>query len=78
MTKLDLRSDEKMMKWKREKELKKWKKRIDNKIGTEGAKTISESLKINPSLALLNLKGDEKDKKWKRENKMKRNEKRNE
>ena len=31
-----------------------------NGIGTEGAKAISESLKINTSLTYLNLSGDEK------------------
>ena len=51
--------------------MKKW---IGNKIGYEGAKTISETLKINTSLTKLELYSDEKDKKWKRENKRKRNE----
>ena len=37
--------------------IKKW---IGNKIGCEGAKSISESLKINTSLTSLNLYGDEK------------------
>ena len=37
----------------------KW-KRIDNEIGNEGAKRISESLKINTSLTELYLNGDEK------------------
>ena len=55
-------------KWK---EMKKW---IGNQIGDEGAKTISESLKINTSLTELNLWSDEKvtnekerrnEKKWK-------------
>ena len=60
-------------KWKRESrnEMKEW---IGNEIGTEGAKTISESLKINTSLTSLNLGCDEEDKKRRRENKMKRNE----
>ena len=40
------------MKWKNE-----W---IDNEIEDEGAKTISESLKINTSLTELYLNGDEK------------------
>ena len=31
-----------------------------NQMGDEGAKTISESLKINTSLTELNLEGDEK------------------
>ena len=33
---------------------------IDNQIGSEGTKRISESLKINTSLTELNLGGDEK------------------
>ena len=33
---------------------------VGNKIGDEGAKTISESLKINTSLTTLHLSGDEK------------------
>ena len=37
----------------------KMKKRIDNQIGDEGAKSISESLKINTSLTQLELGGDE-------------------
>ena len=37
--------------------MKKW---IDNQIGNEGAKTISESLKINTSLTKLDLSCDEK------------------
>ena len=49
--------------------MKEW---IGNGIGDEGAKTISESLKINTSLTELDLGGDEKiwnekrEKKWKR------------
>ena len=39
------------------KELKEW---IDNQIGNEGVKRISESLKINTSLTELNLDRDEK------------------
>ena len=35
-------------------------KMIDNEIGDEGAKRISESLKINTSLTSLNLGGNEK------------------
>ena len=35
--------------------MKEW---IDNGIGSEGAKAISESLKINTSLTELNLDGD--------------------
>ena len=45
---------------KRECNEKKWKKWIDNEIGDEGAKSISEALKINTSLTILNLRGDEK------------------
>ena len=37
--------------------MKKW---IGNKIGNEGVKRISESLKINTSLTELNLDRDEK------------------
>ena len=37
--------------------MKKW---IGNEIGSEGAKRISESLKINTSLTELDLEGDEK------------------
>ena len=33
---------------------------VGNKIGYEGAKAISESLKINTSLTELDLHGDEK------------------
>ena len=40
--------------------MKRMKKRIGNKIGDEGAKTISESLKINTSLTTLDLWSDEK------------------
>ena len=40
-----------------ENEMKEW---IVNEIGDEGAKTISESLKINTSLTSLNLLSDEK------------------
>ena len=43
----------------REREKGRW---IDNEIGDEGAKSISESLKINTSLTTLDLGGDEK--KW--------------
>ena len=42
------------------KEMKMNEKWIANKIGYEGAKSISESLKINTSLTLLFLNGDEK------------------
>ena len=37
--------------------MKEW---IDNQIGDEGAKAISESLKINTSLTSLNLRCSEK------------------
>ena len=33
---------------------------IGNKIGVEGAKSLSEMLKVNTSLISLNLRGDEK------------------
>ena len=36
--------------------MNKW---VDNNIGYEAARMISESLKINISLTILNLKGDE-------------------
>ena len=45
------------MKKERRNEKEEW---IDNQIGYEGAKTISESLKINTSLTTLDLNGDEK------------------
>ena len=58
-------------KWKREnRNEKKW--WIDNQIGYEGAKAISESLKINTSLTELNLWSDEM--KWNEKEKMKWNE----
>ena len=59
-------------KWKW-KEVKEW---IDNQIGNEGAKTISESLKINTSLTSLNLDCDDKIRNEKE--KWKGNEKKNE
>ena len=37
--------------------MKEWK---DNQIGDEGAKSISESLRINTSLTKLNLLSDQK------------------
>ena len=37
--------------------MKEW---IDNQIGDEGTKTISESMKINTSLTILDLGSDEK------------------
>ena len=43
-----------------EKKTKRNDKWIDNQIGDEGAKTISESLKINTSLTTLFLESDEK------------------
>ena len=44
----------------RENEMKRNDKWIGNQIGDEGAKRISESLKINTSLTELDLIGDEK------------------
>ena len=59
LTELNLEGVEK--KWNEKEEKKwKWKKWIGNEIGIEGAKEISESLKINTSLTELNLEGDEK------------------
>ena len=46
--------------WKRINEKNNRRKRIGNKKGKEGAKTISESLKINTSLTRVYLGGDEK------------------
>ena len=40
--------------------MKRNEKWIDNDIGDEGAKAISESLKINTSLTKLDLGSDEK------------------
>ena len=40
--------------------MKRNEKWIDNEIGVEGAKSISESLKINTSLTKLDLSCDEK------------------
>ena len=62
LTSLNLGSDEKIRNEKKErenkwKEMKKW---IVNEIGDEGAKRISESLKINTSLTELDLRCDEK------------------
>ena len=55
-------------------ELKEW---IGNEIGDEGAKAISESLKINTSLTELYLGGDEKIRNEKQRMKMKRGERMN-
>ena len=69
MTKLYLMSDEKIRNEngrKNEKETKKWK---GNQIGNEGAKSLSESLKINTSLTELYLESDEKGEEMKRMNK---------
>ena len=55
------------MKWKNE-----W---IDNLIGDEGTKAISESLKINTSLTKLDLGGDEKIRHENERIEMKRNDK---
>ena len=66
-TKLDLSGDEKIKNEKERRNEKKWeemKKWIGNQIGYEGAKAISESLKINTSLTSLILWSDEKHKKW--------------
>ena len=52
-------------------------KMIDNEIGDEGAKRISESLKINTSLTSLGLSGDEKIRNEKQRMKMKRGERMN-
>ena len=53
--------------------MKRNEKWIDNEIGVEGAKSISESLKINTSLTKLDLSCDEKkDMKWRREEKEKK------
>ena len=57
LTELYLYGDEKDKKVKRMKRNDKW---IGNEIGDEGAKRISESLKINTSLTSLSLWGDEK------------------
>ncbi len=51
----------------------KWKKWIDNEIGPEGAKTLSEALKINTSLTSLTLYCDENETKWKKREEMKSN-----
>ena len=42
---------------------------IDNKIGVEGAKAMSEMLKVNTTLTSLNLWGEEKRKKEKEKEK---------
>ena len=44
-------------------------------MGYEGAKALSESLKINTSLTTLDLEGDEKIRNEKREKRTKRNDK---
>ena len=36
----------------------------DNKIGDEGARLMSESLKTNATLTTLNLSGDKNEVKW--------------
>ena len=60
-------------KWKEERkeENKNDEQWIGNEIGCEGAKAISESLKINTSLTELDLRGDEKIRNKKREKKWK-------
>ena len=45
---------------KKREEMKRNEKWIVNQIGYEGAKTISESLKINTSLTELSLRSEEK------------------
>ena len=58
MTKLNLGGDEKKRNERMKRiQMKQW---IGNQIGDEGAKTISESFKINSSLTELNLDGDER------------------
>ena len=44
----------------------KWDQWIDNGFGTEGARMISEGLKCNSTLTILNLTGDEKNDKEER------------
>ena len=44
----------------------------DNKIGVEGAKTMSEMLKVNTTLSSLNLGCEEEERNKKREKKKKR------
>ena len=51
---------------KKKEEMKKMKNEKGNEIGDEGAKTISESLKINTSLTSLDLRCDEKIRKKKK------------
>ena len=74
MTELTLWSDEKIRNEKESKneknENEEW---IGNHVGDEGAKTISESLKINTSLTELNLGCDEKIINEKEKIEMKRN-----
>ena len=47
---------------------------IGNYIGFEGAKSLSETLKINTSLTSLDLTRDENEKKWKMREKRNENE----
>ena len=49
---------------------KKWKE-IENKVGVEGAKSISEGMKYNNTLTELNLGSKEK---WRRDEQRKGNE----
>ena len=49
-------------KWKMKSKQKQW---TDNQIGDSGASAISESLKINTTLTVLNLSRDEIRNKWK-------------
>ena len=57
---------------KREKKERKWNEKwIGNQMGDEGAKRISESLKINTSLTILHLDSDEEIRNEKRKSIMK-------
>ena len=44
----------------------------DNEIGEEGAKSMSEMMKVNTTLTSLNLRGEEERKKGKKQEKRKR------
>ena len=70
LTELNLSGDEKKIQLSEMKEMKneQW---IGNEVGTEGAKSLSESLKNNTSLTELNVSGDEKKVKWSEMNEMK-------
>ncbi len=45
-----------------------------NDIGSEGAESLSEAMKINTSLASLDLACDEKEMKWKKTDRRNENE----